>query len=115
MDLEEIKKISCTDYICSLGISKDRKSNSNFSFFKSPFRDENTASLGVNERKNTWFDYGAGFGGDEKIGFNHPAIKEGSGYQKVFIESRKESDYRLCWHCHRDFVKMVGDFLKNDC
>jgi hypothetical protein len=55
------------------------------------------------------------FGRDENIGFNHPAIKEGSGYQKVFIESRKESDYRLCWHCHRNFVKQVGDFLKNDC
>jgi len=54
------------------------------------------------------------FGRDEKIGFNHPAIKEGSGYQKVFIESRKESDYRLCWNCHRDFVKLVGTFLKND-
>ena len=55
------------------------------------------------------------FGRDEKIGFNHPAIKEGSGHQKVFIESRKESDYRLCWNCHRDFVKQVGTFLKNDC
>lgn len=55
------------------------------------------------------------FGSDEKMGFNHPAIKEGSGYQKVFIESRKESDYRLCWNCHRDFVKLVGTFLKNDC
>tara|TARA_R110000765_G_C18486404_1_gene553342 strand:- start:46 stop:468 length:423 start_codon:yes stop_codon:yes gene_type:complete len=55
------------------------------------------------------------FGRDENIGFNHPAIKEGSGYQKVFIESRKESDYRLCWNCHRDFVKQVGTFLKNDC
>lgn len=52
------------------------------------------------------------FGRDEKIGFNHPAIKEGSGYQKVFIESRKESDYRLCWNCHRDFVGLVGMFLK---
>jgi hypothetical protein len=83
MDLEEIKKISCTDYICSLGASKDKKSNSNFSFFKSPFRYENTASLGVNERKNTWFDYGAGFGGDvirlvmlcEKIDFKNAIEK----------------------------------------
>lgn len=54
------------------------------------------------------------FGRDDKIGLNHPAIKEGSGYQKVFIESRKGSDYRLCWDCHRDFVKQVGTFLKDD-
>jgi ribosomal protein L37AE/L43A len=55
------------------------------------------------------------FGEDfRKIGFNHPAIKEGSGYQKVLIESHQETDYRLCWSCHRQFVKRIGDFLKND-
>lgn len=99
MDLEEIKKISCTDYICSLGVAKDRKSNSNFSFFKSPFRDENTASLGVNERKNTWFDYGAGFGGDviklvmlcEKMDFKNAIEKlKGSTFCKISISQSIE-------------------------
>jgi len=64
MDLTLIKSISCTDYLLNRGYTKDKKSNNNFSFFKSPLREEKTASFAVNERKNTWFDYGSGFGGD---------------------------------------------------
>lgn len=64
MNIEEVKTIRCTDYLISIGLNKDVKSNNNFSFFKSPFREERTASLSVNERKNVWFDYGSGFGGD---------------------------------------------------
>lgn len=52
------------------------------------------------------------FGKGEKIGFNHPAIKKGSGHQKLFIESKTESDYRLCRDCHKSFVKQVGNFLR---
>lgn len=64
MDLDLIKQKSCTEYLLSKGLEKDRKSNNRYSFFKSPFRNERTSSLCVNENKNTWFDYGAGFGGD---------------------------------------------------
>lgn len=65
MDLELIKQKSCTHYLHSIQAVQDqKKSNKRFSFFKSPFRNERTASLAVNEAKNTWFDYGAGFGGD---------------------------------------------------
>lgn len=100
MDLEEIKKTSCSYYILSLGFAKDRKSNNNFSFFKSPFRNEKTASLAVNERKNTWFDYGAGFGGDiiklvmlcEQIDFKTAIEKlKGSSFSQVSISQRVES------------------------
>lgn len=55
------------------------------------------------------------WGENEQIGFEHPAIKEGSGYQKLTIESGVDKNYRLCWNCHRDFTKMIGDFLRNGC
>ena len=55
------------------------------------------------------------FGENEKIGFKHPAIEEGSGYQGVVIKSAVDSDYRLCISCHREFTKMIGDFLVNGC
>lgn len=44
--------------------------------------------------------------------FKHPAIQEGSNAQKLIIKSHTKSEYRLCWSCHRDFVKIVGDFIK---
>lgn len=96
MELEELKKISCSEYLHSLGFSKDKRSNNNFSFFKSPFRKERTASLAINERKNTWVDYGAGFGGDiirllmicEKIDFK-TAIENlhNSSFEKITISN----------------------------
>ncbi len=104
MDLEEIKKKSCTDYILSIGVPKDRRSNGNFSFFKSPFREERTASLAVNERKNTWFDYGAGFGGDviklvmlcEGVDFKKAIEKlKGSGFGIVSASQTIEPSLRI--------------------
>ncbi len=63
--LDDLKKYSITAYIESLGFKKDaRRSNKNFSFFKSIFRNEKTASLSINENKNVFFDYGIGQGGD---------------------------------------------------
>jgi ferredoxin-like protein FixX len=55
------------------------------------------------------------WGEDENIGFEHPAIEEGSGYQGLKIVSGKDKDYRLCISCHRKFTKMIGDWLKNGC
>jgi len=53
------------------------------------------------------------FGENENIGFKHPAIEDGSGFQGVVIKSGVDEDYRLCISCHRDFTKMIGDFLVN--
>jgi len=63
-ELNEIKQKSCVDYLIGKGFELDKRSNSRYSFFLSPFRNEKTASFCVNNSKNTWFDYGAGFGGD---------------------------------------------------
>jgi len=48
-----------------------------------------------------------------EIGFNHPAIEKGAGYQKLTISSGRDLPYRLCPSCHRKFVRLVGDFLQN--
>ena len=48
-----------------------------------------------------------------EIGFKHPAIKEGAGFQSLTIASSKDLPYRLCPKCHREFVKLVGEFLLN--
>lgn len=90
IDLNAIKEKSCVDYLESKGFHLEKKSSDRYSFFKSPFRDERTASFCVNNSKNTWFDYGAGFGGDiiklveiiEEIDF------------KSAIEQLNNSEYR---------------------
>ena len=64
IDLEPIKAKSCVDYLQGKGFDLDKKSSKQYSFFKSPLRDEKTASFCVNNSKNTWFDYGAACGGD---------------------------------------------------
>lgn len=55
------------------------------------------------------------WGEDENIGFDHPAIEDGSGFQRLKIVSGSDKDYRLCISCHREFTKMIGDWLKNGC
>ena len=46
-----------------------------------------------------------------EIGFNHPAIAKGSGYQGLTIESGIELPFKLCPSCNRDFARLVGSFL----
>lgn len=98
MELDIIKQKSCSEYLQSKGFELDRKSNSKYSFFKSPFRDERTASLCINENKNTWFDYGAGFGGDvirlveiyEKVDFKEACmILNGSSFKNIKPQKKK--------------------------
>ena len=100
MDLENIKRISCTDYLYSVGAVKDKKSNKSFTYFKSPFRNEKTASLSINEHKNTWFDFGAGFGGDvislvmtcERLDFKDALNKlKESSFNHVIISEKPKS------------------------
>lgn len=52
------------------------------------------------------------FGDESNIGFDHPAIAEKSNFQHLHILSGGDNNYRLCCNCHRDFVRMVGNFLK---
>ncbi len=46
------------------------------------------------------------------IDFNHRAIGEGSRPTEVFIQSGTECEYSLCEECHKEFLSIVGSFLK---
>jgi DNA-directed RNA polymerase subunit RPC12/RpoP len=48
---------------------------------------------------------------ESEIGFNHPAIAKGSGYQGVTIESGINLPFKLCPSCNREFAKLVGSFM----
>ena len=52
------------------------------------------------------------FGDDENLGFEHPAIKEGSDYQRLILQVKNEGGYRLCLRCYDKFVRVIGDFIK---
>jgi len=54
------------------------------------------------------------FGEEEILFLNHPAIKKGSNYQKCFIYSGTDNEYKLCWHCHKKFVRLIGRFLSHN-
>lgn len=47
-----------------------------------------------------------------EIEFNHPAIRKKSGYQELIFKSARNEPYRLCPSCNRDFIKMIGDFIR---
>lgn len=100
MDVERIKRKSCLDYLLSRGFEPESKSNSKYSFFKSPFRNETIASLAINNDKNTWFDYGAGFGGDviklvelvENVSFKEAvSILSGESLDQIVPKKNKSS------------------------
>ena len=52
------------------------------------------------------------WGKDEpKIGFKHPALLN-QDYQKLEIGWGYNEKCRLCWHCHREFIQYIGNWLK---
>lgn len=63
MELEEIRQISLVGFLENLGhMPVSRKGND--VWFRSPFRNERTASFKVDTQRNVWFDFGLGKGGD---------------------------------------------------
>ena len=63
MNIDEIKKISLVDFLNQLGykpVGRDSKGL----WFYAPYRRERKPSFHVNPRKNVWFDFGTGAGGD---------------------------------------------------
>lgn len=63
LDIEAIRQIPLTDFLNHLGcrpISTDR----NGIWFLSPYRSERKPSFHVSTKKNVWFDFGTGEGGD---------------------------------------------------
>ena len=63
MELEQIRQISLVGFLEDLGhMPVSRKGND--VWFRSPFRNERTASFKVDTQRNVWFDFGFGKGGD---------------------------------------------------
>lgn len=58
MELEEIRQISLVGFLENLGhMPVSRKGND--VWFRSPFRNERTASFKVDTQRNVWFDFDA--------------------------------------------------------
>lgn len=60
---KEARQLDMVDYLASLGHYPTKVTNRDY-WYKSPLREENTASFKVNRDKNLWFDFGTGKGGD---------------------------------------------------
>lgn len=52
--------------------------------------------------------------------FNHPAMIK-SGHQEINIQwgngykfDSRERGYRICWHCQRKLMRLIGSFFEND-
>lgn len=63
MNCKEAKQIDIVSFLAKNGIDKDSIQGINY-WYKSPLREERTASFKVNRYKNIWFDFGIGEGGD---------------------------------------------------
>jgi hypothetical protein len=57
------KQIDFVDFLASLGYEPSKIRNNDY-WYKSPLRDEQTASFKVNRERNVWYDHGMGKGGD---------------------------------------------------
>lgn len=58
MELEQIRRISLVGFLEDLGhMPVSRKGND--VWFRSPFRNERTASFKVDTQRNVWFDFDA--------------------------------------------------------
>ena len=64
MNIEQARGISLESFIKQLGYQEVTKGRSNEAWFRSPLRDEKTASFKVDRRANKWID----FGGEAKQG-----------------------------------------------
>lgn len=63
MIFEEAKKVELVDLLAALGFKPDRIVRQDY-WYKSPFRNEHTASFKVNRDRNIYYDHGEGEGGN---------------------------------------------------
>ena len=87
MNIAHAKAIPIAQILEKLGI-KPVKKTANEAWFFSPFRKEKTASFKVNHKRNGWYDFGVGVGGD--------IIDLGQAYLASLKQSHSVSDV-LTW------------------
>lgn len=63
MNIDDIKKISLVEFLHHLGYKPTGRDSKGLWFY-APYRNERKPSFHVNPRKNVWFDFGSGAGGD---------------------------------------------------
>jgi len=63
LSCKQAREIDLVDYLFGLGHAPVKVRASDY-WFRSPFREERTASFKVNRTKNVWFDFGEGVGGN---------------------------------------------------
>mgnify|MGYP000810926118 FL=1 len=63
MNIDEIRKIPLVEFMNQLGYQPTGRDSKGLWFY-SPYRNERKPSFHVNPRKNVWFDFGSGAGGD---------------------------------------------------
>ena len=63
LSCEQAKQIDMVDYLASLGYNPAKTKNDDY-WYRSPLRDEQTASFKINRKRNVWFDHGTGQGGN---------------------------------------------------
>ena len=63
MNIDDIRKISLVEFLNQLGYQPTGRDSKGLWFY-APYRSERKPSFHVNPRKNVWFDFGSGDGGD---------------------------------------------------
>ncbi len=63
MIFQEAKKAGLLELLFQLGFTPDKIKGSDY-WYRSPFRQERTASFKVNRNRNIWYDHGEGIGGN---------------------------------------------------
>lgn len=63
MNIDEIRKIPLVEFLNQLGYRPTGRDSKGLWFY-APYRSERKPSFHVNPRKNLWFDFGTGAGGD---------------------------------------------------
>lgn len=63
MNIDEIRKISLVEFLNQLGYQSTGRDSKGLWFY-APYRSERKPSFHVNPRKNLWYDFGTGVGGD---------------------------------------------------
>ena len=63
MNIDEIRKISLVEFLNKLGYQPTGRDSKGLWFY-APYRSERKPSFHVNPRRNLWFDFGTGAGGD---------------------------------------------------
>lgn len=87
MNIGQAKAIPIAYILEKLGQKPVRKSAKE-TWYLSPFRNEKTASFHVNEKRNVWYDFGVGIGGD--------AVDFGCSYLAALKQSHSVAD-ALTW------------------